>query len=120
MLEQQCINYQVSTQHLIAVELPKQLIMLHKLQNYLMELVCSSCAPKSPFFLMYCLLINYEPSAGGRSRFFNLQRRHPRAVSARQDRASQQGVHEDAEHGAHTRRQDEGVHASAHCNGVTD
>ena len=50
MLEQQCINYQVSTQHLIAVELPKQLIMLHKLQNYLMELVCSSCAPKSPFF----------------------------------------------------------------------
>ena len=27
MLEQQCINYQVSTQHLIAVELPKQLII---------------------------------------------------------------------------------------------
>jgi hypothetical protein len=50
ILEQQYINYQVWTQHLIAVELPKQLIMLDNLQNYLMELACRSFALKSLFF----------------------------------------------------------------------
>jgi hypothetical protein len=49
---------------------------------------------------------------GGGTRFFNLQRSHPWALFARQDRISQKGVHKNAEHWAYTGWQDEVIHAS--------
>lgn len=62
-------------------------------------------------------MLKWSPAGGG-SRLFDLQHGHPRALPTRQDRISQQGVREDAEHWAGTRRQDEGVHASAHRYGL--
>jgi len=87
-------------------ELAEHHTMLTSLLNHSVEPGCSLGAFKSRFHVSFIheypsdliKILNCLQEVAPESRLFDLQCGHPWAVFARQDRAGQQGVLQDAEH----------------------